>query len=55
MDFGLGILTFGTLGFAAAFAYVSKRAAEKLKDDPSHVKSALSADGKAERLSQMAK
>lgn len=50
MDFGLGILTFGTIGFVMAFAYISKRATEKLKDDPSHVKSTLSADGAAERL-----
>lgn len=29
MDFGLGILTFGTLGFAAAFGYLGARATEK--------------------------
>lgn len=28
MDFGLGILTFGTLGFAAVFGYLSARATE---------------------------
>jgi len=54
MDFGLGILTFGTIGFVLAFAYISKRATEKLKEDPNHVKSALSSDGAAERLGQRA-
>lgn len=29
MDFGLGILTFGTSGSVVAFAYISKRATEK--------------------------
>ena len=29
MDIGLGILTFGTLGFVLAFAYVNMRVTEK--------------------------
>ena len=29
MDFGLGILTFGTLGFVLAFAYINQRVTEK--------------------------
>jgi hypothetical protein len=48
MEIGLGILTFGTLGFAVAFGYVSARAAEKQRME-SNRKSALSADGIAER------
>ena len=49
MDFGLGILTFGTLGFVAAFAYISARATER-KRRAGGPKSALSRDGIAERL-----
>jgi len=54
MGIGLGILTFGTLGFVLAFAYASIRAIEKHKasDAP---KSALSRDGIAERMSRQAK
>ena len=29
MEIGLGILTFGTLGFVLAFAYINKRVTEK--------------------------
>lgn len=29
MDIGLGILTFGTLGFVLAFAYINRRVTEK--------------------------
>lgn len=29
MDFALGVLTFGTLGFVAGFAYLSARVAER--------------------------
>jgi hypothetical protein len=29
MDFGLGILTFGTLGFVCVFAWLEARATEK--------------------------
>lgn len=50
MDFGLGLLTFGTLGFAVAFGYLSVRATEKLKTEPGHRKSALSRDGREQRL-----
>ena len=49
MDFGLGILTFGTLGFAVAFGYLSARATEKLRKSDAP-KSSLSRDGMAERL-----
>ena len=53
MSIGLGILTFGTLGFVAAFAYISARVTEKYRraDTP---KSSLSADGIAERLAAKA-
>lgn len=53
MDFALGILTFGTLGFVAAFAYISARVAEK-RGSGDKPKSALSRDGVAERLRQRA-
>ncbi len=33
LDFGLGILTFGTLGFMAAFGYLGARAAEKARKE----------------------
>ncbi|MBS0122982.1 hypothetical protein [Thetidibacter halocola] len=49
MDFGLGILTFGTLGFVVAFAYINKRAVEKHMKSGAP-KSALSEDGIRERL-----
>ena len=49
MGIGLGILTFGTLGFVAAFGYVSARATEKLRRSGAP-KSSLSADGMAERM-----
>lgn len=44
MDFGLGILTFGTIGAVAAFAYLSVRATEKRRNSDKP-KSALAADG----------
>ena len=50
MDFALGLLTFGTLGFVAAFAYIGMRAAEK-RGSGDQPKSSLSRDGVAERLS----
>ena len=53
MDFGLGILTFGTLGFVVAFGYISARATEKLRQQGGP-KSSLSADGVAERLAARA-
>jgi len=43
MDFGLGILTFGTLGFMAAFGYLGARATEKQRRAGS-LKSTLAAD-----------
>ncbi len=49
MDFGLGILTFGTLGFAVAFGYISARATERHRQE-AREKSALSKDGIEERL-----
>jgi hypothetical protein len=48
MDFGLGLLTFGTLGFGLAFAYLSIRSMEKLKNSGAP-KSSLSRDGIEER------
>jgi hypothetical protein len=48
MDFGLGLLTFGTLGFVVAFGYLSVRSMEKLKDSGAP-KSSLSSDGIEER------
>ena len=48
MDFALGILTFGTLGFVAAFAYISTRVAEKRRGEAP--KSSLSRDGIRERI-----
>lgn len=53
MDFGLGLLTFGTLGFVVAFGYLSTRAIERHRASGAP-KSALSSDGKAERLAAMA-
>ncbi|MEL6509421.1 MAG: hypothetical protein AAFQ47_06545 [Pseudomonadota bacterium] len=52
MDFGLGLLTFGTLGFVAVFGYVSAREAEKRRK-AGGPKSSLSRDGVAERMAQM--
>ena len=49
MDIGLGILTFGTLGFMVAFGYISARVADKQRR-AGGPKSALSKDGIAERL-----
>lgn len=51
MDFGLGILTFGTLGFGLIFAYLNIRAIEKLRNSDAP-KSSLSKDGIAERLAR---
>ena len=48
MDFGLGLLTFGTLGFAVAFGYISARAMEKRRG-AKLPKSSLSRDGIEER------
>lgn len=54
MDFGLGILTFGTLGFVLVFAYLSIRSIEKLRDSDAP-KSALSRDGIEQRLAAAAR
>lgn len=48
MDFGLGLLTFGTLGFGVIFGYLSTRSMEKLKNSGAP-KSSLSRDGIEER------
>jgi hypothetical protein len=48
MEFGLGLLTFGTLGFAVAFGYISARATEKRRG-LNLPKSSLSRDGIEER------
>lgn len=52
MDFGLGLLTFGTLGFVAVFGYISARETEKRRQQGGP-KSSLSRDGAAERLAQL--
>jgi hypothetical protein len=39
----MAMLTFGTLGFFAALAYLSARAVQRLKDDPGHKPSSLCA------------
>ncbi|RDC73380.1 hypothetical protein DLJ49_07365 [Rhodovulum sp. 12E13] len=49
MDFGLGILTFGTLGFMVAFGYLSVRAIEKQRREGGP-KSTLAADGPRRRV-----
>lgn len=51
MDFALGLLTFGTLGFVAAFAYISARVTEKTRGKGP--KSTLSADGAREALARV--
>ncbi len=48
MELALGFLTFGTLGFVAVFGYLSTRAMEEMRNNPTE-KSALSRDGIAER------
>lgn len=48
MEFGLGLLTFGTLGFGVAFGYISVRATEKRRR-MGLPKSSLSRDGIEER------
>ena len=50
MDFGLGILTFGTIGFMVAFGYLSVRATEKRRRDGAP-KSTLAADAPNTRTS----
>lgn len=47
MDIAIGFLTFGTLGFVSAFAYISARVAEKQRT-AGGPKSLLSKDGAAE-------
>ena len=49
MEFLVGTLMLGKLGFVLAFAYLSIRGLQKLKDSDAP-KSSLSADGKRERL-----
>ncbi len=53
MEFGLGLLTFGTLGFGVVFGYLSVRATEKLRNSDAP-KSSLSRDGIEERLAAAA-
>jgi hypothetical protein len=54
MDSALGFLTFGTLGFVAAFAYISARVAEKRMKEGGP-KSSLSRDGAAEYAARNAR
>jgi hypothetical protein len=49
MDFGLGILTFGTLSFGLIVPYLTIRGLQKMKDSD-EPKSSLSEDGIAERM-----
>ncbi|MEM6595954.1 MAG: hypothetical protein AAF346_01015 [Pseudomonadota bacterium] len=49
MEIGLGILTFGTLGFGLLIPYLNIRALQKLKESDAP-KSSLSRDGIEERL-----
>ena len=49
MDFGLGILTFGTLGFMVAFGYLSVRSIEKRRREGAP-KSTLAADAPNTRV-----
>lgn len=51
MEIGLGILTFGTLGFGIVFAYLNIRATEKLRREGGP-KSSLSRDGMEERMAK---
>lgn len=44
MDIGPGILAFGTLGFVAAFAFISARVTERRRLEATHPKSSLAAD-----------
>lgn len=37
------VLSFGTIGFVAVFAYLNARATERLKEDPEHKPSTLCA------------
>lgn len=54
MDFGLGILTFGTLGFVVAFGFISARVTEKYRQS-NPPKSSLSRDGIEERMAAASK
>ncbi len=49
MEFGPALLTFGTIGFVVAFAYISARVTEQRRQSDAP-KSALSRDGAAERM-----
>lgn len=51
MDVAIGFLTFGTLGFVLAFAYISARVAEKQRK-AGGPKSLLSKDGAAEYVAR---
>lgn len=53
MEIGLGILTFGTLGFGLLIPYLSIRGIQKLRESDSP-KSSLSRDGIEERLTEFA-
>ena len=51
MDIALGFLTFGTLGFVCAFAYLSARATEKRRK-MNLPKSTLASDGPRTRAAE---
>lgn len=53
MDVAIGFLTFGTLGFVMAFAYISARATEKLRREGG-ARSALSRGNSAKVEAELA-
>jgi hypothetical protein len=44
MEIGLGILTFGTLGFVLAFAYINKRVTERQLEETRSARAAEAAE-----------
>jgi hypothetical protein len=44
MEIGLGILTFGTLGFVLAFAYINKRVTERQLEETRSARAAETAE-----------
>jgi hypothetical protein len=46
------VLSFGTIGFVAVFGYLSARATENLKNDPTHKRSTLCANSEHWRMSR---
>ncbi|MGD9293986.1 MAG: hypothetical protein PVI41_03805 [Roseobacter sp.] len=46
------VLSFGTIGFVAVFAYLNARATERLKNDPSHKPSTLCVNSEHWRMNR---